>query len=289
MEPFPDRRWTFPWIRSTLPDKGKSLPYIRQIFPNDRKSTPDIRPAVPISRKPLRNIRQAFQDIRNWIPDIRNPIPDIEKCLADISGPCLYVRKWPFDGCNRVQTARLVKFRCRWTGTFFRYAFRMDDWVERELSQLAADGGRLMPAIYRAARLCGRAAAWDKPRSGQNAGLAHDVGQWRKSDAGGREVLSADFADAADEEKEICAICVICGSPIPHSAIRIPHLNGSFPVFILEWTNVGKAVEGHRSPKPGGNEERPAEREASWSAPALWRFGTRQLPNPMRLTAIASA
>jgi len=46
----------------------------------------------------------------------------------------------------------------------------------------------------------------------------------------------------------------------------------------LEWTNVGKAVEGHRSPKPGGNEERPAEREASWSAPALWRFGTRQLP-----------
>jgi len=75
----------------------------------------------------------------------------------------------------------------------------------------------------------------------------------------------------------------------PHSALPIPHLNGSFPVFILEWTNVGKAVEGHRSPKPGGNEERPAEREASWSAPALWRFGTRQLPNPMRLTAIASA
>ena len=130
--------------------------------------------------------------------------------------------------------------------------------------------------------MCGRAAAWDKPRSGQNAGLAHDVGQWRKSDAGGREVLSADFADAADEEKEICAICVICGSPIPHSAIRIPHLNGSFPVFILEWTNVGKAVEGHRSPKPGGNEERPAEREASWSAPALWRFGTGQLPSECR-------
>jgi hypothetical protein len=184
LEPFPDRRWTFPWIRSTLPDKGKSLPYIRQIFPNDRKSPPDIRPAVPLSRKPLRSIRQAVPDIRNWIPnirkgfpDIRNPVPDIGKCLADISEPSLYVRKWAFDGCNRVQTTRLVKFRCRWTGTFFRYAFRMDDWVERELSQLAADGGRLMPAIYRAARLCGRAAAWDKPRSGQSAGAAHEA--WR--------------------------------------------------------------------------------------------------------------
>jgi hypothetical protein len=39
---------------------------------------------------------------------------------------------------------------------------------------------------------------------------------------------------------------------------------------------MGKAVEGHRSPKPGGNEERPGEREASWSAPALWRFGTQR-------------
>ena len=48
---------------------------------------------------------------------------------------------------------------------------------ERELSQLAADGRRLMPGIYRAARVCGRAAAWDKPRSGQNAGAAHDA--WR--------------------------------------------------------------------------------------------------------------
>jgi hypothetical protein len=65
-------------------------------------------------------------------------------------------------------------------------------------------------------------------------------------------------------------------------ALPIPHLNGSFPVFILGWTNVGKAVEGHRSPKPGGNEERPAEREASWSAPALWRFGTGQLPSECR-------
>jgi hypothetical protein len=33
------------------------------------------------------------------------------------------------------------------------------------------------------------------------------------ADAGGREVLSADFADDADEEKEICAIGVICSSP----------------------------------------------------------------------------
>jgi len=55
--------------------------------------------------------------------------------------------------------------------------FGLDDWGERELSQLAADGGRLMPEIYRAARVCGRAAAWDKPRSGQNAGLAHDAGR----------------------------------------------------------------------------------------------------------------
>ena len=34
----------------------------------------------------------------------------------------------------------------------------------------------------------------------------------------------------------------------------------------------GKAAEGCRSPKPGGNLERPGEREASWSASplALW-------------------
>ena len=36
-------------------------------------------------------------------------------------------------------------------------------------------------------------------------------------------VLSADFADAADEEKEICAISVICGFPIPHSLPRRSH------------------------------------------------------------------
>jgi len=41
-----------------------------------------------------------------------------------------------------------------------------------------------------AARVCGRAAAWDKPRSGQNTGSAHDAGQCRKSDAGGRELFS---------------------------------------------------------------------------------------------------
>jgi hypothetical protein len=38
-----------------------------------------------------------------------------------------------------------------------------------------------------------------------------------------------------------------------------------------------KAAEGRRSLKPGGNSERLDEREASWNAPALWRFGTRQL------------
>jgi hypothetical protein len=52
----------------------------------------------------------------------------------------------------------------------------------------------------------------------------------------GREVLSADFADDADEKQEICEISVICGFPIPHPALAIPHLNGSFPVFILGWT-----------------------------------------------------
>jgi len=31
-------------------------------------------------------------------------------------------------------------------------------------------------------------------------------------------------------------------------------------------------VEGHRSPKPNGNSERPSVRAASWSAPVLWRF-----------------
>ena len=38
-----------------------------------------------------------------------------------------------------------------------------------------------------------------------------------------------------------------------------------------------KAAEGHRSPKPGGSPERPGEREASWSAPVLWRFGRLEL------------
>jgi hypothetical protein len=33
-----------------------------------------------------------------------------------------------------------------------------------------------------------------------------------------------------------------------------------------------KAAEGRRSPRPGGNAERPGVREASWSAPALWCF-----------------
>ena len=42
-------------------------------------------------------------------------------------------------------------------------------------------------------------------------------------------------------------------------------------------TLAAQALQG-RSPKPGGNSERPGEREASWSAPALWRFGTRQCP-----------
>ena len=53
--------------------------------------------------------------------------------------------------------------------------FGMDDWGERELSQLAADSGRLMPGIYRAACVCGPAAAWDKPRSGQNAGSPSEI------------------------------------------------------------------------------------------------------------------
>ena len=42
----------------------------------------------------------------------------------------------------------------------------------------------------------------------------------------------------------------------------------------------GKAAEGRRSPKPGGCSEQLGKREASWSAPALWRFGTRQLTIP---------
>ena len=58
--------------------------------------------------------------------------------------------------------------------------------------------------------------------------------------SGGREVLSADFADDADEEK-ICAICVICGCPcrVALSAIRNSQfeiVRASFPVFILGWT-----------------------------------------------------
>ena len=45
-------------------------------------------------------------------------------------------------------------------------------------------------------------------------------------------------------------------------------------------SDEGKAAEGRRSPRPGGNSERPGTREASWSAPALWRFeGPKALTN----------
>jgi hypothetical protein len=47
----------------------------------------------------------------------------------------------------------------------------------------------------------------------------------------------------------------------------------------LEWMTWRKAAEGCRSPKPGGNSERAGQREASWSAPALWRFGTGGQPS----------
>jgi hypothetical protein len=44
---------------------------------------------------------------------------------------------------------------------------------------------------------------------------------------------------------------------------------------VFEWTRyagVEKAAEGCRSPKPGGNAERPGEREASCASPlALWK------------------
>jgi hypothetical protein len=52
-----------------------------------------------------------------------------------------------------------------------------------------------------------------------------------KADAGGREVLSADFADDADEGKEICAIGVICGFPIPQFAILNSKLSWFFSGF----------------------------------------------------------
>ena len=33
-----------------------------------------------------------------------------------------------------------------------------------------------------------------------------------------------------------------------------------------------RAAEGRRSPRPGGNAERPGEREVSWKCASLWRF-----------------
>ncbi len=48
-----------------------------------------------------------------------------------------------------------------------------------------------------------------------------------------------------------------------------------------------KAAEGRRTPKPGGKSERFGPREASWTAPALWRFGTgTKLFAPLRLGVI---
>jgi len=91
----------------------------------------------------------------------------------------------------------------------------MDDWVERELSQLAADGGRLMPAICRAGSCVrtrcglGQAALRQKRWRGARCLAMTEIKLWRT----------------------------------PHSAFSIPHLNGSFPVFSLEWTIGGNGVE----------------------------------------------
>ena len=66
----------------------------------------------------------------------------------------------------------------------------------------------------------------------------------------------------------------------PHSEIRTSQfaiLPALFRFSFWHGRLGGKAAEGRRSPKPGGCSERPDVREASWSAPALWRFGTRQM------------
>jgi hypothetical protein len=115
--------------------------------------------------------------------------------------------------------------------------FGMDDWGERELSQLAEDGGRL---TWRIAR---RLVCADALRLGTSRAPA-------KTPA--RRTMLGDDGNLMQAD------------------------GNSFPVFILGWTAGAKAAEGCRSPKPGGCSERPGEREASWSAPALWRFGTER-------------
>ena len=44
----------------------------------------------------------------------------------------------------------------------------------------------------------------------------------------------------------------------------------------LEYSLRGKAVEGHRSPRPVGCLNDFLTREASWTAPALWRFARNE-------------
>ena len=153
--------------------------------------------------------------------------------------------------------------------------FGMDEWGERELSQLAADGRRLTWRI--AGRLvCAEALRLGTSRAPAKTGTEF---RWRLSPE--------------------CRYAETDWSRSPQFAIRNSKLSRLFSgiqfgmddwgIWRLNfqprmntdehgWRSGarGKAAEGCRSPKPGGNSERAGEREASWSAPALWRFGTAQ-------------
>jgi hypothetical protein len=99
------------------------------------------------------------------------------------------------------------------------------------------------------------------------------------------EVLSADFADDA-EGRKICAISVICGLYfIPNSAFVFAFfLNSVWDGRLGEKRRRAAAVQNRAEIRNG-----PGEREASWSAPALWRFGTRQWTLGARVVPTRSA
>ena len=98
--------------------------------------------------------------------------------------------------------------------------------------------------------------------------------QWRATalqDAGARPDASC-LAKRLGVRQSFGAF--VCGGTGCRNQLAAPSAKGS----------VSKAVEGHRTPRRWRAVRRPVPREASWSAPVLWRFcfaaGRREVAPP---------